>query len=156
MRIGRQLQGETDQIQMAPLIDIVFLTLIFFMVTSVYSTLESEVDIQLPTASSAVQSERAHGEIFINLKNDGTIVVNNREMDIEELQSVLDRVAEHFPGGSVIIRGDQQAMLGRVIEVLDCCRKADIQNIFISFDLKISNHVLSRAAMVLSQSSCLI
>jgi biopolymer transport protein ExbD len=129
MRIGRQLQESSDTIQMAPLIDIVFLTLVFFMVTSVFATMESEVDIQLPTAESAVQNERAHGEIFINLKGDGTIIVNNREMDIEGLQEVLDRVAEHFPGGSVIIRGDQQAMLGRVIEVLDCCRKADIQNI---------------------------
>lgn len=129
MRIGRQLQEDTSSIQMAPLIDIVFLTLVFFMVTTVYGSLESEVDIQLPTAESATQAERSHGEIFINLRDDGTIVVNNRDMDLEELQSVLNRVAEHFPGGAVIIRGDTNALLGRVIEVLDCCRRADIQNI---------------------------
>lgn len=129
MRIGRQLQEESSSMQMAPLIDIVFLTLIFFMVTSVYSNLESEVDIQLPTAESAIQTERIRGEIFINLKSDGTIVVNNREMDLARLQEVLDSVAKHFPGGSVILRGDKNAMLGRAIEVLDCCRKADIQNI---------------------------
>lgn len=129
MRIKRRFVEETDPLQMAPLIDIVFLTLIFFMVTSVYGTLESEVDITLPTADSAAQSERAQGEIFINLKSDGTIVVNDRPMEVAELQGVLDRVSEYFPGGSVIIRGDQQAMLGRAIQVLDACRKADIQNI---------------------------
>ena len=130
MRIGRQLQEEATSIQMAPLIDIVFLTLVFFMVTSVYGALESEVDIQLPTADSATPNlERSHGEIFINLLEDGRIIVNNREKNIEELQGVLDRVAEHFPGGAVIIRGDTNAVLGRVMEVLDCCRRADIQNI---------------------------
>lgn len=129
MKFGRRLQEESETIPLAPLIDIVFLTLVFFMVTSVYGALESEIDITLPTADSAVQSERSQGEIFINLRNDGTIVVNDREMEVPELQEVLNRVAAYFPGGAVIVRGDTQAVLGRVIEVLDCCRKADIQNI---------------------------
>lgn len=132
MRIGRQLQEESSPIQVAPLIDIIFLTLVFFMVTSVYATLESEVDISLPTASTAETNERSQGEIYINLKSDGTIVVNGTEMDMDYLQGVLYRVAEHFPGGSVILRGDEQAMLGHAVAVLDCCRKADIQNISIA------------------------
>ena len=132
MRMGRPFEQEGSAIQMAPLIDIIFLTLVFFMVTSVYATIESEVDIALPTADSAVQTERAQGEIFINLQRDGTIVVNGQQMDVAKLQDVLYRVAEHFPGGSVILRGDRDAMLGRAVEVLDCCRKADIQNISIA------------------------
>jgi len=129
MKFGRALQPEPDAIQMAPLIDIVFLTLVFFMVTSVYGALEAELDITLPTADSAVKSERGQGEIFINLESNGAIIVNEREMDLEELQAVLDRVAQYFPGGSVIVRGDTQAQLGRAIQILDACRKADIQNI---------------------------
>ena len=129
MKFGRRIQEEAEPIQMAPLIDIVFLTLVFFMVTSVYATLESEVDITLPTADTAQQSERAQGEIFINLKEDGRIVLNRREMTIDELQEVLYRVAEHFPGGAVIVRGDRAAVLGRAIAILNCCRKADIQNV---------------------------
>jgi biopolymer transport protein ExbD len=129
MKFGRQYEEQGETVPMAPLIDIVFLTLVFFMVTTVYATLESEVDITLPTADSAVQSERTQGEIFINLKSDGSIVVNERSMDLDELQAILNRVSEYFPGGAVIIRGDQEALLGRAIAVLDCCRKADIQNI---------------------------
>ena len=129
MRISRQFQEEAETIPLAPLIDIVFLTLVFFMVTAVYANLESEVDITLPTADSAIQTERTQGEIFINLRADGAIIVNERELDIEQLQQLLDRVAEYFPGGSVIIRGDRTAVLGRAIQVLDCCRKADIQNV---------------------------
>lgn len=129
MKIGRRFQEEAETIQMAPLIDIVFLILVFFMATTVYGSLESEVDITLPTANSAVQSERTQGEIFINLKADGTIVVNDRAMEFPELQDVLNRVAKYFPGSPVIVRGDREAMLGRAIQILDCCRKADIQNV---------------------------
>jgi len=129
MRIRSFIQEEPDTIQMAPLIDIVFLTLLFFMVISVYATVESEVDITLPTADTAQKGERTQGEIFINLRNDGTIVVNERILNIEELQETLHRVATYFPGGAVIIRGDYNANLGNAIQILDCCRKADIQQV---------------------------
>lgn len=129
MKIRTNYGHEIETLQMAPLIDIVFLTLIFFMVTSVYATLESEVDIMLPTADTAKASERTQGEIFINLREDGSIIVNERRLTLEELQATLNRVAMYFPGGAVIIRGDKAAQLGRAVEILDCCRKADIQNI---------------------------
>jgi len=129
MKIVREMKEESSFIQLTPLIDILFLTLVFFMVTAAYQNLESNVDIKLPTANSAQQTERSQGEIFVNLKSDGSIVVNERQMNIAELQEVLNRVSKYFPGGAIIIRGDQNAMLGRAIEVLDCCRKADIQNV---------------------------
>ena len=129
MRIKHKYTDEEQGIPMTPLIDIVFLTLIFFMVTTVYGNMESEVDITLPTADTAVTSERTQGEIFINLRADGGIIVNDRAMDLAELQEVLNRVAQYFPGGAVIIRGDKEAVLGRAMAVLDACRKADIQNI---------------------------
>lgn len=132
MKLGRRLQEEQDTVQMAPLIDIVFLTLVFFMTVSVYATLESEIDVTLPTASTAMPNERAQGEIYINIRKNGQIILNNREMTLEELQHVLNRVAELFPGGSVIIRGDRNSALGQSIAVLDCCRKADIQNVSFS------------------------
>lgn len=125
----QRIQDEGETVPMAPLIDIVFLTLVFFMVTSVYATLESEIDITLPTASSAVVGERMQGEIFVNLREDGHIILNERDVSIEELQGILNRVSEYFPGGTVIIRGDRNADLGRAIAILDCCKKADIQHV---------------------------
>ena len=129
MKIRHRFQEETEGIQMAPLIDIVFLTLIFFMWISVYATLDSEVDIQLPTADTARHSERAQGEIFINLSSEGVITVNERVLSLDDLQLTLYRVAAYFSGGSVIIRGDFSAHLGKAIQILDCCRKADIPNV---------------------------
>ncbi len=132
MRIRRTYENEPEPIQMAPLIDIVFLTLVFFMATAVYGVLESEIDITLPTAETSVPTTRSQGEIYINLKADGSIVVNNRTVSLTELQEVLNKVSQFFPGSSVIIRGDQSAMLGNAIKVLDCCRKANIQNVAFS------------------------
>lgn len=129
MRFGKDLQENSEVVPMAPLIDIVFLTLIFFMVTSVYSTLESEVDITLPTSSSAVLDARSHGEIFINLREDGVIILNNKEISLDKLQEILYSVAEYYPGGSVIIRGDESARLGRALAIIDRCKNADIQNV---------------------------
>ena len=129
MKFAHTQQAEPESVPMAPLIDIVFLMLVYFMVTSVYSTMESEIDIMLPTSSTAELDERMQGEIFINLREDGQIVLNGHQVNLEELQEILDRVSEHFPGGSVIIRGDRKAELGRAIAILDTCRNADIQNI---------------------------
>ena len=129
MKFGRRFEEEAESIQMAPLIDIVFLTLVFFITIVTYATLESEIDIELPTASSAVQSSRTMSEIYINLRDDGRIIMNNREMTVEQLQDVLNRVAELAPGGAVIIRGDREAALGQAIAILNCCRNADISNV---------------------------
>ena len=129
MRFARQFQNEPENIQMIPLIDILFVTLFFFMVVSAYSSIESDIDVKLPTASAAAPQQRAQGEIYINVRKDGTIVLNEREMTLPELQEVLNRVAELFPGGAVIIRGDRQAALGQAIAILNCCANADIQNV---------------------------
>jgi biopolymer transport protein ExbD len=129
MRFGKHPLDDSEPIPMAPLIDIVFLTLVFFMVSSVYATLESEIDITLPTASSAELDERLQGEIFINLKDTGEIILNDKILSVQELQDILFKVAEHFPGGSVIIRGDKDAQLGNAIGILDACRNADIQRV---------------------------
>jgi len=129
MKFGRRFEEEAETIPMAPLIDIVFLTLVFFITIATYATLESEVDIDLPTASSAVQTDRTLSEIYINLRDDGRIILNNREMTVEQLQDVLNRVAELAPGGAVIIRGDRSAALGQAISILNCCRNADISNV---------------------------
>lgn len=129
MKFGRLPIDQPEDVPLAPLIDIVFLTLIFFMLTSVYSSMESEIGITLPTATTAAAGDRTQGEIYINIRPDGAIVINEREVPLSELQEILNRVATYFPGGSVIIRGDRQSVLGRSIAVLDACRRADIQNV---------------------------
>ncbi len=127
-----QYQKQRPVIQMAPLIDIIFLTLVFFMVMSVFGQLESELSISVPKASESVNPVRSPGEIIINITKDGRVIVNQKELTKEGLQKMLKRVAALFPNQAVIIRADENAYHKYVIRVLDACAAADIWNISFS------------------------
>lgn len=117
------------QFQLAPMIDVVFLLLCFFMTTTLYSQWETEVDITLPTASTGESLQRLAGEIIINVFADGDLVVNGRQLSLDDLGGLLLRVSELFPGQPVVIRGDEAADYGTIMQVMDRCRAADIFNI---------------------------
>lgn len=117
------------QFQLAPMIDVVFLLLCFFMTQTIYSDWETEVDITLPTAATGESLERMAGEIIINVFEDGTLVVNGRALSVDQLGELLLRVSELFPGQPVVIRGDESVDYGSIMRVMDLCRSADIFNI---------------------------
>lgn len=115
--------------QMTPMIDVTFLLLSFFLMTSVYAVWEKEIDISLPTAQTATTPQRLPGEIIINIVKDGGVVVNGRPLDDAALSSLLMRLASLFPGQPVLLRADKTTAYEHVVHVLDLCRKADIWNI---------------------------
>lgn len=117
------------QFQLAPMIDVVFLLLCFFMTTTLYSQWETEVDITLPTAITGENLQRMAGEIIINVFADGHLVVNGRKLTLDELGELLLRVSDLFPGQPVVIRGDEATDYGSIMQVMDRCRAADIFNI---------------------------
>lgn len=121
--------AERPAIQMAPLIDIVFLLLIFFMSASIFYQLETEINITVPTANESTETKRAPGEIIVNIRKDGTVVVNQRQLDYGELENMLRRISELYKGQPVIIRADRQTYHKDVIRVLDICAGADIWNV---------------------------
>lgn len=115
--------------QITPMLDVVFLLLCFFVTTSVYSQWENEVDVQLPTADTGKPTDRLPGEIIINVKGGGEIVVNERTLSPEELASRCAMLAKNFPGQPVVIRADKETRYEDFMKVLDVCRKADVYNI---------------------------
>lgn len=130
MRFSNKQHSEEDSsFPMAAMVDIIFLLLVFFVSTSVFYRLEAEMDIVIPSAEEAQISERATGEIIINVRKDGSIVVNQREMTIAQLTEVLMRVSELHKGQAVIVRGDAEATHQSIMDVLDACAKADIWNV---------------------------
>lgn len=129
MNFRQELQEERAGLPFTPMLDVIFLLLIFFMTTSIYSQLEEEIGIVVPTATEAVPPDRTPGEIIINITEDGTIVVNQRQYDLASLQELLDRVGTIFKGQAVKIRGDKRTQFGRAVEVLNACAKADIWNV---------------------------
>lgn len=115
--------------QVVPLVDVVFVALIFFMVASVTARWETKMELTVPTASTGVRAPRSTGEIIVNIDAGGRIFIQNVEMDVPRLEGVLLQVAREFQDQPVIIRADAQTRHEKVIAVLDACRKADIWNV---------------------------
>ena len=129
MNFGNKIQEERVGMQMAPMIDVIFLLLIFFVMTSVYTELEAELGIQIPTADQGEHTQRTAGEIIINVKQDGAIIVNQVEMNVEQLTGILRRVVAELPGQGVIIRGDAASLHQHNMNVLNACKSAGIWNV---------------------------
>lgn len=129
MNFNKNAEQAHPGFQIAPMIDVVFLLLIFFMVASVYAQWETKLNIQVPTADTAIQTPRQISEIIINLDAKGRIYINNREFKASDLEQLLKTIALTFKGQPVIIRADRHTDYEAVIQVLDTCRKADIWNV---------------------------
>lgn len=122
-------QPEAASMQLAPMIDIVFLLLIFFIVTWQFTKSETELAVSVPTAKEGADPERQSGEIVINILADGTIRVEGTTVDLEQLLAKLAPIAAAFENQPVRIRGDGGVEYQRIVEVIDTCQKAGIWNI---------------------------
>jgi biopolymer transport protein ExbD len=129
MNFRPRFRADPVGFQIAPMLDVVFQLLAFFLITSIYSVWEKEIDISLPTAQTGQSPQRLPGEIIINIIKDGGVTVNGRTLDDPSLQSLLKRLVSLFPGQPVLIRADKATPYEHVIHILDLCRKADIWNI---------------------------
>lgn len=114
---------------MAPMIDVVFLLLCFFVTSQIFAQWETEIDITLPTSETGQTPQRLPGEIIVNVLENGETVVNGRELKNAELGNMLKKLAVLFPGQPVLLRADKKTEYENVIRVLDLCRQADIWNI---------------------------
>lgn len=122
-------QPEPAGMQLAPMIDIVFLLLIFFIVTWQFSRSETELNVAVPTAEEGSELNRPKGEIIINVLPDGTIRVEGATVDLSRLRDKLSEIAKQFENQPVRIRGDGKVEYQRIVEVIDTCQKAGIWNI---------------------------
>ena len=125
----RRKSPELPAFQFTAMMDVVFLLLCFFITTSVFSQWEMEVDVTLPTAQSAKMPNRLPGEVIINLSRDGRILVNQQTLTREDLADRLRRLAQFFPGQSVVLRADKQTSYEQLVGIIDLCRLSDIWNI---------------------------
>jgi biopolymer transport protein ExbD len=129
MNFKKKYRVEHIGFQMAPMIDVVFLLLCFFVTTQIFTQWETEIDITLPTARTGEVPRRLPGEIIVNVLEDGAAVVNGQELDQARLARMLENLADLFPGQPIILRADRRTDYEHVVRVLDACREADIWNI---------------------------
>lgn len=122
-------EPEPATMQLAPMIDIVFLLLTFFIVTWQYTRSETELSVKVPTAEEGVQKNRARGEIIINVLADGTIRIEGNSVNFTQLREKLTAISKQYKNQPVRIRGDGGVSYQRIVEVIDTCQKSGIWNI---------------------------
>lgn len=130
MNFRKQTSIEPTPMQLAPLVDVLLLLVIFFAVTYQYAKDEQVMDISVPAAEEGQEKQsRTVGEIIINIKTEGTIVVNGQELTEEDLLTKLKNIVAVYKDQAVILRGDVATEYDHIIRVLDTCQKAGIWNI---------------------------
>ena len=134
MNFMKNKRSHAPAVQMASLMDIVFLLLCFFVTSSVFSQWETEVAITLPTAKSATIPGRMPGEIILNMATDGSVSVNGQKLTLAEVTERLTRIAKLYPGQPVVIRADKATPYESLVGLIDACRTADVWNFSLATD----------------------
>jgi biopolymer transport protein ExbD len=114
---------------LAPMVDVVFLLLIFFITTMKYSQDERELDVSVPVAEEGADARQTAHELIINVRESGEVVVDKSLMNKEQLFAKLQRIALVNGNQAIRIRGDGKVEYQKIVEVIDVCQKAGIPNI---------------------------
>jgi biopolymer transport protein ExbD len=114
-------------IELTPMIDMVFLLLIFFLVATTFHQTEREMQIALPFASSSAPISAMLQELVINVDVDGQIIVGGRRIEPDDLHSMVTNAVNVNPEQKVTVRGDRRTAYANIVTVLDICKGAGIQ-----------------------------
>jgi biopolymer transport protein ExbD len=116
-------------LSLTPLIDVVFLLLIFFLVATRFAQEDRELDVPLPDASEAKPLTVAPKEIFINIDQEGRYYVDRQFLEAAELEALLVRAATNNPlRQSVVIRADKRVPFDHVVRAINLCKKSGIRD----------------------------
>ncbi len=119
-----------SSLSMTPLIDIVFLLLIFFLVTTRFSEEDHELEVMLPTASEAKPLIVKPKEIFINIDEQGAYFVGTQKFELADMESMLSEADLNNPTGqTVIIRADKRVQWDAVVAAINACQRAGIHDV---------------------------
>jgi biopolymer transport protein ExbD len=128
----RHAKTEDVEINITPMLDIVFIMLIFFIVTTSF-TKETGATINKPVADQAVALR--NGTILIGIRSNDDIWMNKRLIELREVRSLVERAKAENPEGSVVIVADKESRIGVVTQVMDQVKMAGVQGISISAEV---------------------
>jgi len=127
---NRNLNKDQDQeVDITPMMDVVFIMLIFFIVTSTFVK-ESGIDVNRPEAATAVVKEKAN--ILIAISEHDEIWIDRRKVDARALRPIIERLHAENPKGSVVIQADENSRNALLVQVMDAARSAGVYNIAIA------------------------
>jgi biopolymer transport protein ExbD len=123
------MDEEEATIDMTPMLDVVFIMLIFFIVTASFVK-EAGIDVNRPEAATAVKKDRANILVAISAKGD--IWINKRKVDVRAVQANIERLYAENPQGTVVIQADRKSTTDVLIKVMDASRAAGIEDVSIA------------------------
>ena len=129
-QFSNQTQTEDEaEIDITPMLDVVFIMLIFFIVTATFIK-EAGIDVNRPDAATAVKQENANILIAIGPNND--IWIDKRQIDVRAVRPNIERLHAENPQGSVVIQADKLSKTDTLIQVMDASRQAGVYNVSIA------------------------
>ncbi|TWU15082.1 ExbD/TolR family protein [Allorhodopirellula heiligendammensis] len=129
MAIELKKSNIAGTLSLTPLIDVVFLLLIFFLVTSEFEDEERRLDIVLPSATSAVPMTSKPREIVVDLDSEGTIYLRGEVTSLDNFEALLKKaVASNPTSQTVVIRADQATSFQPVVNVMDVCNRTGVSD----------------------------
>ena len=127
--IGGQQDDQEATVDITPMLDVVFIMLIFFIVTASFIKL-SGIEVNPPQAATAVVQERANILVAIDANN--RIWIDRREVDIRALRANIERLHAENPKGSLVIQADSDSTNKVLVQVMDASRQAGVFDIAIA------------------------
>jgi len=125
-KVGNEEEAAID---ITPMLDVVFILLIFFIVTATFIK-EAGIDVNRPNAATAVKKEKANILIAITAKNE--IWIDRRKVDIRSVRPNIERLHAENPKGTVIIQADKESKTDTLIQVMDAARQAGVYDVAIA------------------------
>jgi biopolymer transport protein ExbD len=116
-------------LNLTPMIDIVFLLIIFFMVGTQFAERERQLDVQLPTVSDAQPLTSRPDEIVVNVIDAEVVAVRSEKMSLATLEASLREAKKNYPDQTVVVRGSGPDPYQHVMGVLEVCHRANISHI---------------------------
>ncbi|PKF61819.1 biopolymer transporter ExbD [Psychromonas sp. psych-6C06] len=129
MRKRKTRLEDDTQIDMTPMLDVVFIMLIFFIVTTSFVR-ESGLEVDRPSAATATQQSKAG--IFVAIKDSGEIYIDNRQVDQQRVRASLERLVASQGEVGLVIQADKETRHGIVVKVMDAAREAGIKQISVA------------------------
>ena len=126
MRYRKGSAAEDTGIDLTPMLDVVFIMLIFFIVTTSFVK-ESGIQVSRPNAATAEKKE--HANILIAISETGEIWIHKRRVDIRSVRANVERLHAESPEGTVVIQADKGSKNGLLVQVMDQVRLAGINSI---------------------------
>lgn len=130
-RISHLGSVEESAVDLTPLIDVVFIMLIFFIVTASFVK-ETGIDVNKPDAPTAEVKKKA--AILIAIDANNNIWIERRKIDIRAVRPNIERLHAENPQGSVVIQADEDSKNKMLVEVMDAARQAGVYNIALAAD----------------------